>query len=60
MNAFLGSWRTSPLGRAQHAIDAVMRVKITDEALALMDPAVGDRLTRLTAALAELGFEVEE
>ena len=45
---------------ADDAIEAATRVKITDEALALMNLGVGDRRTRLKAALFELGFEVEE
>jgi hypothetical protein len=41
------------------AIEAATRVRITPEALACMDPGVGHRAERLTAALVELGFEVE-
>ena len=42
------------------AIETATRVRITPELLATMDPAIGNRETRLRAAFEAAGFEVEE
>ncbi len=41
-------------------IETATRVRITPELLATMDPAIGNRETRLRAAFRAAGFEVEE
>lgn len=47
-------------GALDDAIETATRVKITPELLATMDPAVGNRETRLLAAFRAAGFEVEQ
>lgn len=46
--------------RAVKAIESATRVRVTPELLATMDPAIGDRETRLRAAFEAAGFEVVE
>lgn len=42
------------------AVEVAVRVRITPELLATMDPAVGNREARLIAAFRAAGFEVEQ
>ena len=51
---------TATLDALDAAIDSATRVRITPELLATMDPAIGNRETRLRAAFEAAGFEVVE